>query len=80
MVEGQHVYRRTRKRLRIVRLLEQATGDLQAAAVGLEEGGYPHDAHRVRNVAQSASARKELMELTWQQEDEKEVKTKKPGA
>ncbi|MCA1567258.1 MAG: hypothetical protein LC803_16720 [Acidobacteria bacterium] len=67
--EGLPRYRATKKRLVILDPLNSAQESLEIAARAMERDGYPNDAHRTRNVAQSAGARRCLMEQTWEMED-----------
>lgn len=76
-------YRQTEKRDHIYVALSQAQDYLEMTARAMERDGYKDDAHKTRNIAQSASARRCLMEQTWETEDaakraaRKEKKAKK---
>lgn len=67
--EGQPRWKQTEKRDHIYVALSQAQDYLEMAARAMERDGYPGDAHKTRNIAQSASARRCLMEQTWEMED-----------
>jgi hypothetical protein len=66
---GVHKYRKTEKRLHIVGTLTQAQDYLETAARAMEKDGHADHAHKTRNVAQSASARRCLMEQQWEMDD-----------
>lgn len=63
------LYRTTKKRERILDELTAARDSLERAAVMMEKDAYAEAAHKTRNIAQSAAARRCLMEQTWEIED-----------
>lgn len=62
-------YRKTKSRQQILTELTSAQDSLERAANGMEQGGDHAHAHKTRNVAQSASARRCLMEQQWEIDD-----------
>lgn len=60
------VYRKTKKRQRILDELTAAQDSLERAAQAMERDDHGDHAHKTRNVAQSASARRCLMEQQWE--------------
>lgn len=73
-------YRQTEKRDHIYVALSQAQDYLEMAARAMERDGYKDDAHKTRNVAQSASARRSLMEQQWEMEDAAKKRARKEKA
>lgn len=70
MVElKQPKYRNTGNRLHILVALNGAQQNLEMAARAMDHDGHHDHAHKTRNVAQSASARRDLMELQWEMDD-----------
>lgn len=65
-----HKYRKTGNRLHILVALNSAQENLEAAARAMERDGQREHAHKTRNVAQSASARRDLMEQQWEIDDD----------
>jgi hypothetical protein len=62
-------YRKTGKRLHILVALNSAQDSLEMAARAMEKDGQAEHAHKTRNVAQSASARRCLIEQQWEIDD-----------
>ena len=70
MVDVPHPkYRKTGNRLHILVALSSAQESLESAARAMEQDGQRDHAHKTRNVAQSASARRDLMEQQWEMDD-----------
>lgn len=70
MVDVPHPkYRKTGNRLHILVALSSAQESLEMAARAMEKDDQRDHAHKTRNIAQSASARRCLMEQTWEMED-----------
>jgi hypothetical protein len=64
-----HEFEPSPDRDEIIRELEGLTGEAQRVADLLDRKGYKDDAHKVRNIAQSVSARRCLMAQTFAIED-----------
>jgi hypothetical protein len=62
-------YRKTNKRLAVIAALNSAQEGLESAARAMERDGHADHAHKTRNVAQSASARRCLIEQQWEMDD-----------
>ncbi len=78
-------YRKTGVRLQTLAALTSAQESLEMAAQAMEREGHVAHAHKTRNVAQSASARRCLMEQQWEMDDAakksaRKGKKKEPGA
>jgi hypothetical protein len=70
MVEiKQPKYRKTGPRKTILVALQSAQESLEMAARAMEHDKHKDHAHKTRNVAQSASARRDLMEQQWEIDD-----------
>lgn len=67
---GLHKYRKTGARQQILVALNSAQESLERAARAMERDGHREHAHKTRNVAQSASARRDLMEQQWEIDDD----------
>jgi hypothetical protein len=81
MVEVQvHKYRKTGKRLAVLAALNSAQESLERAARAMEKDSHADHARKTRNVAQSASARRCLMEQQWEMDDAAKHEARKEKA
>jgi hypothetical protein len=62
-------YRKTGNRLHILVALSSAQESLEMAARAMEHDKQSEHAHKTRNIAQSTSARRDLMEQQWEIDD-----------